>query len=300
MGPIKFLRALRLALWRALGHDAFGVAKGAAYSSILSIFPAMLLVASILAATDRTASFVRELYYAIGRIMPPGTAQTAQLYFVTAQERPVGVLVPMSLLTLWVSSGVMISWMEGFRNAYQLPKSWGLVKERLIAFGLVVMAGIPLAFATSLVVFGNQIETWLLFRERYEFGPYILILWTVLRWIIAILTSIVVMLLIYHHAVPRTQPWHSVLPGASLATAIWFPATVLFGWYVSHFAEYSLLYGSLATAIALLVWMYIISVIVLIGAEFNALLFPRLLSGHRNETRALVDPQDFEKAGRTG
>jgi membrane protein len=281
MSLMRFFHLLRLAVWRAFTHDAFGVAKGAAYSSILSLFPALMVVASILAASNKTAAFIEQIAYAVGRILPPGTGQTAQAYFISTQERPVRVLVTTSFLTLWISSGVMVSWMEGFRNAYQLPKTWGVVKERFIAFGLVIMAGIPLTFATALVAFGNQFENWLMFRMGHEFGWYILMLWTAVRWLIALLTSVSVILLIYHHAVPRTLPWHSVLPGSALATAIWFPATMLFGWYVRHFAEYSLLYGSLATAIALLVWTYIISVIVLIGAEFNALLYPRLIATAR-------------------
>jgi membrane protein len=113
----------------------------------------------------------------------------------------------------------------------------------------------------------------------YELGhmvePYIILIWTILRWMIAILTGVSVMALIYHHAVPRTQRWHSVIAGACLATGLWFPATAGFGYYVKHFAQYSLFYGSLAAAIVLLVWLYIISVIVLLGAEFNAVLYPR-------------------------
>jgi membrane protein len=287
---------LRLAFWRALNHDAFGVAKGAAYSSILSLFPAFLLVASILAASHKTAAFVQEISYAVGRIMPPGSVRAAQAYFTSAQERPIRVLITTSFFTLWTGSGVMISWMEGFRNAYQLPKTWGLFKERMIAFGLVIMAGIPLSFATALVAFGTQIELWLMFHAGHMYGPYILFLWTVVRWMIALLTSIAVMLLIYHHAVPRTQPWHSALPGATLATAAWFPATIFFGWYVNHFAEYSLLYGSLATAIVLLIWMYIVSVIVLLGAEFNALLFPRLVANPQRPPEAQV-PQSKVSVG---
>jgi membrane protein len=173
----------------------------------------------------------------------------------------------------------MISWMEGFRNAYQLPKVWGLIKERLIAFSLVIMAGIPLTFATVLVAFGSGIETRILFHLGHEFSPYIVMLWGAIRWAIATLTSIAVIALIYHNAVPRTQPWHSVLPGATLATALWFLATTLFTMYLHSYADYSLIYGSLGVAIALLVWMYMISLIVLIGAEFNAMLFPRSLLG---------------------
>ena len=77
----------------------------------------------------------------------------------------------------------------------------------------------------------------------------------------------------------RTQPWHSVLPGATLATAMWFLATTLFGWYLQSYADYSVIYGSLGVGIALLVWMYMISLVMLIGAEFNAMLFPRAFLG---------------------
>ena len=173
----------------------------------------------------------------------------------------------------------MISWMEGFRHAYELPKTWGLVKERLISFALVILAGIPLTFATVLVAFGSRIETTILFYLDREFGFYVLLMWAALRWMIAVLTSIAVISLVYHYAVPRTQPWPSVLPGAVLATGMWFFATILFGWYLQRYADYSILYGSLGAAIALLVWMYMISLIILVGAEFNAMLFPRTRLG---------------------
>jgi len=271
---LRFLRLFRLAIWRAFQHDAFAIAKASAYSSILTFFPLLLVVGSVLATSRRTEAYLREISYALGRILPAGSG-AALAYLRERSERPVGLLVMASLITLWTASGVMISWMEGFRRSYELPKRWGLVKERLIAFSLVILAGIPLTFATILVAFGSRIETRILFEIGHEFGPYILLMWTMIRWFIAGLTSIAVIALIYHNAVPRTQPWHSVLPGATLATAMWFAATALFGWYLQRYADYSLLYGSLGVSIALLVWMYMISLIILVGAEFNAMLFPR-------------------------
>ncbi|HZQ22536.1 MAG TPA: YihY/virulence factor BrkB family protein [Terriglobales bacterium] len=274
----RFFSLLRLSIWRAFQHDAFAVAKAAAYSAILTFFPALLVLGSVLAASHRTGAYLREISYALGRILPAGS-NTAIAYLKSTNQRPVSFLVTASLLTLWTASGVMISWMEGFRNAYQLPKVWGLVKERFIAFALVIMAGIPMTFATILVAFGSRIETRLLFHIGHEFGPYVLLMWTAIRWGIATLTSIAVIALIYHNAVPRTQPWHSVLPGAVLGTVLWFGATMLFGWYLQHFADYSIIYGSLGAGIALLVWMYMISLVVLIGAEFNAMLYPRAFLG---------------------
>mgnify|MGYP003945616397 CR=1 FL=1 len=271
---LRFLRLLRLAFWRAFEHDAFAIAKASAYSSILTFFPALLVVGSLLATSRKGEAYLREVSYALGRILPAGSA-TAIAYLKGTTQRPLHLLITTSLLTLWTASGVVVSWMQGFRNAYKLPHTWGLVKERLIAFSLVILAGIPMTFSTILVAFGSRIETRILFHIGREFGPYVLLMWMTIRWLIAILTSIAVIALIYHNAVPRTQPWHSVLPGATLATAMWFGATAAFGWYLQHYADYSIIYGSLGVGIALLVWMYMISLIILVGAEFNAMLFPR-------------------------
>jgi membrane protein len=273
----RFWRLFRLSIWRAFEHDAFGTAKASAYSSIFTFFPALLVLGAVLATLSRGQVYLREISYALGTILPAGSS-TVLAYLRGSTDRPVGLLITTSLLTVWSASGVIISWMDGFRRAYQLPKTWGIVQERAIAISLVLMAGIPLTFSTILVGFGSRIETRILFHIGHEFGPLILLLWGAIRWLIAILTSIAVIQLIYHNAVPRTQPWHSVLPGAVLATAMWLISTALFGWYLQHYADYSVIYGSLGVGIALLVWMYLISLVVLIGAEFNAMLFPRCLT----------------------
>lgn len=279
----RFFEHFRMALWRAFQHDAFAVAKAAAFSAILTLFPAILVVASVLSISHTTSALLREVGHALGRILPEGTSAAVTQYFTGGKTVPVKFLVTIAVITLWTGSGVMISWMEGFRNAYQMPKMWGMVKERMIAFLLVVLAGIPMVFASFLLVFGNQIETWIMYRVGHELGPYILGLWTALRWIIATLTSIAVIALIYHHGVPRTQPWHRVLPGSVLATVLWFVSTIIFGVYLRRFANYNAIYGSVATAIALLIWLYIVSIVILVGAEFNAVRYPRFLFGAHSD-----------------
>ncbi len=272
----RFWRLFRLSIWRAFEHDAFGIAKASAYSSIFTFFPALMVLGSVLATLNRGQVYLREISYALGTILPAGST-AAISYLRGSTDRPVGLLISASLLTIWSASGVIISWMDGFRRAYQLPKTWGLLQERAIAISLVLMAGLPLTFATILVAFGSRIEMRILFLMGREFGPLILLAWGAIRWAIAILTSIAVIQLIYHNAVPRTQPWHSVLPGAVLSTALWLISTALFGWYLQHYVDYSIIYGSLGVGIALLAWMYLVSLVVLIGAEFNAMLFPRCL-----------------------
>src|SRR5271167_626962 len=153
---LRFLRLLRLAFWRSFQHDAFSIAKASAYSSILTFFPALLVVGSLLATSRKGAPYLREISYALSRILPAGS-NTAMNFMRSAGARPVGLLVTASLLTLWTGSGVMISWMEGFRRCYELPKAWGLIKERLIAFLLVIFALAPMTFSTLLVAFGSRI-----------------------------------------------------------------------------------------------------------------------------------------------
>jgi membrane protein len=275
---LRFLRLLRLSFWRAFVHDAFATAKASAYSSIFTFFPVLVLVGSVLANWRKGAPYLREISYALGSILPAGS-NTALNYLKGAPKHPFGFLVTTGLITLWTASGVMISWMEGFRRCYELPKTWGLVKERLIAFELVIFALVPMTFATILVAVGSKFETRLLPYIDPDFSVYVLLLWGAIRWLIATLTSIAVIALIYHNAVPRTQPWHSVIPGAMLATVMWFSVTVGFRAYLQHFGNFATIYGSLGVAMALLVWMYLISLVILIGAEFNALLFPRAMLG---------------------
>ena len=273
---LPLLVHFRRAVWRAFQHDAFATAKAAAYSSILTLFPGLLVLASALAISNDTLKFTREVSYALGRVLPEGTVALALTYLNTNKIRPLSVIFSASFVMLTAASGVMVSWMAGFRRAYGIQQNpWSFWKERAMAFLLIPLSLIPLGFATMLVGFGNQLQNWLSAHTIYELRGAVLLLWTWGRWSIGTLTSIAVIAVIYHMAIPRTQSWQRVLPGAVLATVMWFLATVGFGWYVTNYANYAVIYGSLAAVIALLVWLYLVSIVVLIGAEFNALIFPK-------------------------
>src|SRR5437588_7987136 len=116
----RFLRLLRLAFWRAFTHDAFAIAKASAYSSILTFFPVLLIVGSSLASWRKGAPYLREISYALGSILPAGS-NTVLGYLKGAAQHPVRFLTTTSIISLWTASGVMISWMDGFRRCYELP-----------------------------------------------------------------------------------------------------------------------------------------------------------------------------------
>ncbi len=273
---LRYLVLLRRAAWKAFEHDLLTLAKGAAYSAILTLFPAFLVLASLLGATRETSAFIKQFGAAVDRIFPPGTASAAMTYFQTPKHHPFHVVWSASTISLFAATGVMVTWMEGFRRAYGIQNNpWGFWHERMIAFLLVPLSLMPMAFATILVAFGNLIQTWVMLHLQHDIRPVVHLLWTLTRWIISALTSIGVVVLIYHMAVPQMQSWRRVLPGALLATLLWFPATIVFGWYLTRYANYSVIYGPLGAAIALLVWLYMLSIIILIGAEFNAQVFPK-------------------------
>ena len=273
---MKFLVLLRRSVWRTFQHNGFAIAKAAAYSGILTLFPAFLVVASILAASDTTSTVIRQISYAIGTVLPPGSTAVALSYFDLRNQKPTNVILSASVVMLAAASGVLISLMDGFRRAYGIQDNpWGFWYERAMAFLLVPLSLLPMAFATVLVAFGNQVENWLSLHAWYELRPFVVFSWRLGRWLISTVTSISVIALIYHMSIPRTQSWRRVLPGATLATVLWFGATLGFGWYVTRYANYAVIYGSLGAAIAVLVWLYLVSIVIMIGAEFNALIFPK-------------------------
>ncbi|HEY0760659.1 MAG TPA: YihY/virulence factor BrkB family protein [Acidisarcina sp.] len=266
----------RRALWKSISHDTFTLAKAAAYSAILSLFPALLVTTTLLAISPRTAGLRREVRGAFDQVLPPDTMSLVQGYFQDRHALTVKIVWSASVLSLLAAMGVMLSLLEGFRRAYELPRHlWGFWMTRWIALLLIPICLVPLALATLLIAFGRQIQLWMVSRADHELQSYVTIAWRMGRWAVALLTLMTVLATIYHFGTPRTQHWRRVLPGAVLAAFTWFLATLLYGGSVTRSAQYTAVYGSLAAGVATLVWLYLTSLSVLIGAEFNAQIFPK-------------------------
>jgi membrane protein len=133
---------------------------------------------------------------------------------------------------------------------------------------------VPMIFATILVAFGHVIEHWMIQNADHELRFYVIFFWRMVRWAIATATSVAVLGVIYHFGTPGKRPWKRVIPGALMATVAWFLVTLIYGWYVTRHADYSVVYGSLAAGIATLVWLYMVCITILMGAEYNAQIFP--------------------------
>lgn len=270
----RFAWLLHRAAVAAYKDNALGIAKGAAYSGLLAFFPVLTTLAALLAQA-RAEALGRALGRILAQVMPPEVAPLIVERFVVRGEKPVSLLVVATLLSLWAASGLTTSLMDGFQAAYRLPRNRGVVRHRLMAILLVFAAVVPAVAASSLVVFGERAERYVL--QSLGFLPVgqtlrggVVVISRIVRYTIAAGAVVLVTALMYHYGPDRKRRMRETWAGALLATALWWAATAGFAWYVRNIANYSVMYGSIGTAIALLVWIYMLAIIALIGCEFNA------------------------------
>jgi membrane protein len=282
-------------LWRrflaacaaAYRDNCLGIAKGAAYSSLLAFFPLLTAIAAILVQAN-AAAVSRTLSGLLFAAVPPGTEDLLLQNFIERGPRPLSLLVGATLVAAWAASGVMMSLMEGFRAAYRIPEGRSLVAERGMAVFLVLVSAVPAVAASAAIVFGRRTERavlgWLGFipaGEQLRGG--ILLAGTLSRHLIALGAVVLVTGALYYFGPNRPgKRWREVWPGAVVATVLWLAATSGFGWYVTNVATYNVLYGGLGAVVTFLVWTYVLAVIALVGCEFNA----RRPAGSRPQTPA--------------
>jgi membrane protein len=253
--------------------NCFGLAKGAAYSSLLAFFPVLASLAAILARVNAEAVssvFTRFLY----EVIPPGSEDLVQYQFVVKGQRPVWLIVVAAMLSAWAASGALMSLMDGFQAAYRLPSGRPFVQQRGVAIFLVFIAAVPAIGSSTLILFGARTERYLLgslgLIGDQEATSWVILAGSILRYVVALGATAFVTALLYCIAPNRPLKLRAVWPGAFLATFLWLLATIGFGWYVRNIANYNVLYGSIGAVIALLVWMYVLTLIALFGCEYNA------------------------------
>ncbi len=265
---------LKNTLLAALDDGCFGIAKGAAYSALLSFFPVLTSAATILVQTR--ADFVaRTLAQLLQQIVPPGSEDIVINQFRVRGQRPVWLLIFAGITSLWAASSVIKSLMEGFHAAYRIPRTRSFLHETGLAMALVLLAVVPVVGASALIFFGSEIEQGVLkFLAVDPILNPVAGIWQLLsrvaRYLVAFVSVSGLTASLYYFGPYRKQRWSYVWPGAVLSTVLWLAATGGFAWYVRNITNYNVLYGSIGTGIALLVWMYVLSAIAILGCEFNA------------------------------
>jgi membrane protein len=272
---------LKRAFIAAYEDNCFGLAKGVAYSFLLSLFPVLTTLTSILLEVN-ARSVVHVIAIFVRQVVPPGAEDLVLSRLGERGTRPISLPIAAVLLSLWAGSGAMISLMEGFQAAYRIPSGRPFLKQRAMAIFLVLIAALPSVGASALIIFGNRIEAAVIHRIGIdEISAPVELAWRLGRYALAFCTTTLVTGLLYYFG-PNHRPeparrktatgsrFARVWPGAFVATVLWMLSTFGFAWYVSHLANYNIFYGSIGTVVVLLIWLYLIACIALIGCEYNA------------------------------
>src|SRR6202020_124670 len=254
-GPVqRFWGLFRQAGIAAFEDNCFGIAKGAAYSSLLAFFPVLASLAAIFASVNAGAVsrvFSRLLF----QVIPPGTEDLVRSEFTARTQRSGWLILLATLLSAWAASGAMMTLMEGFQAAYRLPSGRPFLKQRGVAILLVFIAALPAVGSSALIVFGARAERWMFgglgLPPDAELRTGIGLLFGLLRYLAAFSAIVLVTGLLYCIGPNRPIKLRAVWPGASLSTLLWLAATSGFAWYVRNVANYSVLYGSIGAVIAL-------------------------------------------------
>jgi membrane protein len=277
---------LRQAFIAAYEDNCFGIAKGAAYSFLLSLFPILTTLTALLIEA-RAESVVRIIAKFAQEILPPGTEDIVVSRLRDGAARGITLPAVAIILSLWAGSGAMASLMEGFQAAYRIPSGRPFLKQRAMAIFLVLIAAVPSVGASSLILFGNRIEAaFIHWIGVSDISAPVELIWRLGRYVVAFCaTTFVTGLLYYFGPNHRPEPIYvkpgaaskraksrfmRVWPGAFLATVLWLISTGGFAIYVGHIAHYNIFYGSIGAVVSLLIWLYLLACISLIGCEFNA------------------------------
>ena len=293
-GTIALADLLRRSALAAMDHDVLILAQAVAYAAMVALFPALIVAAAVVGLLPDTLPLRMQMAMFFDRVLPSNVSPLLEAYFATTHRNPqtARALVGSVVVSITGAASVMSALMEGFRRAHDLPLGKGSFwRRRGRALALVPLSLVPMAAASGLVVFGHLLTGWLAGAMTPSLQLPVYVIAFVVRWTVALAGSVGIIAVIYSlgtdpnthmrdHLEPwlrepwallrREWSWRASLPGATLATLLWFLTTLLFGLYVTRFANYGQVYGSLGAAIALLFWLYIIAFSILIGAEFNA------------------------------
>jgi membrane protein len=257
-------------LVRATGRifpDCVTLSQAIAFNMFLAFFPLLLLALGLLGGTSLFPDALSEIPSRLIVILPPGSTRVVAEYFVRKTIHPWTWFYLGLGGTLLAGTQVMIGYMEGFRIIEGDLLRPGYWRRQLRALGLLCLTIVPMLCVVVLTVFGKQARTWRFFgagsaRLTRE-------LEIVFYGLVVFVLAMGVLVVLYRLGRPGHEGLRELLPGAAVSTILWWSADVCFGAYVRRM-PYDMVYRGLASAIGLLLWMFITALIVLLGAAYNA------------------------------
>lgn len=271
IAPVRFVVALA---GKFDGDDLTGMAAEMAYSFLFAIFPLLLLTAAMLGMIGgvlERSDLLAETMSRISPFLPASVADLVGSAIVDLITERAGAIALLGLLlALWGASGGVGALMKGLNRAYGVPRAQVSWRRRAVTAVAALLVA-PLALALLVIsVVGQGLARWI--GAVTGMTDLVALLVAALQLPVAFLVFFFGMTIVYWTLPAVRQRYRAVLPGSLVAAVGWSAITFAFGVYIADIDEYRVTYGIFGAAIAFLLWLYLVGLVILIGAEVNALL----------------------------
>ncbi|WP_248925186.1 YihY/virulence factor BrkB family protein [Paenibacillus hamazuiensis] len=255
-------------LWKRIGEDeAFGLAAQCAYYFLLSMFPFLLFVMSLLAYLPISS---RDVLALIHQYIPQNVSAGVEIYLRDVLEIKRGGALSFGLLfSLFSASAAMDAIVLAINKAYGLPDRRSFIHSRLLAIVLTVGMLVLIATVLLLSVFGHFIGDWMHEHVRVPLDQ--IMWWNVLRLVVNFVLVFIVLTALYYIAPNTCLGCKDVVIGAFFAAIAWQAVSWGFAYYVQQWGNFSATYGSLGGVIVLMTWFYLTAFIIILGGQINAI-----------------------------
>ena len=266
------LGTLRKTFGRAMKRRLMGLSAEMAYNAMLALFPAILAVLTAIGLfEDSLQQTFRNLAAQLSKVAPN---QALDLIVAFKQEisqtKSSGLFSFSFLLAIWASSGALSAAMNALDQIHKVPpeKTRPFWKAKLISLGLTIGSILLLVIASFLVF----ISDWVVQLVAHESGvSSLLSVWRLLSWPLALGIVATAFAFIYRFGPSRWSHGTPLMPGAILAAISWAVVSALFRLYVANFGNYNKVYGAVGAVIVLLLWLYMTSLVLLLGDQLNVI-----------------------------
>lgn len=248
--------------------DVSGLAAQLAYFFLLSLFPLLIFMVTLLPYLPFSQS---DILNVISDFAP---GETMDMIHSTLNEvmsnRNTGLLSFSIIATIWSASNGMNAVVKSLNDAYEVGETRSFIVTRLMSILLTVAMIFVFVIALLLPVFGREIGLFLF--SQFGFSDQFMTIWGAIRWAISPIILFIVFVGLYYIAPSKHIKCLSAVPGAVFATLGWVGVSLAFSYYVSNFGNYSATYGSIGGIIVLMIWFYLTGIIIMIGGHINAIM----------------------------
>ena len=250
-----------------LQHNQLNNAAALSFFFLLSLSPLLIFLVSLMTVLP-VPNLDRHILEAVSQIVPVDAMRIVSRVLMSVFESNRRLLSLGILGAIWAGSTGFNAMIMALNAAYLVKEARPVWKRQLVAIGLTIVVGVMVIAALTLLFFGSRIGYWVASRVGAESA--LAAAWPIIRWFVIVAFTTLSVEMLYFLAPNTKHRFLSQMPGASVAVVLWLTSSFGLGWYLRSFSEFTAIYGALGAMIALMLWFYLSSLAILIGAEVNA------------------------------